>query len=29
LVMMSAKMTAREIAHDFAIDLRIVEGMPG
>ncbi|MEN2787286.1 phytoene desaturase family protein [Sphingomonas qilianensis] len=28
-VMMSAKMTAREIARDFAIDRRIVAGMPG
>jgi phytoene desaturase len=27
-VMMSAKMTAREIARDFAVDARIVEGMP-
>lgn len=27
-VMMSAKMTAREIARDFKIDRRIVEGMP-
>lgn len=27
-VMMSAKMTAREIARDFAIDPRIVEGVP-
>jgi phytoene desaturase len=28
-VMMSAKMTAREIAKDFAIDARIVNGVPG
>ena len=28
-VMMSAKMTAREIARDFKVDRRIVEGMPG
>lgn len=28
-VMMSAKMTAREIARDFEIDPRIVEGIPG
>ncbi|MEG8017108.1 phytoene desaturase family protein [Sphingomonas sp. LR55] len=28
-VMMSAKMTAREIARDFAIDPRIVGGVPG
>ena len=28
-VMMSAKMTAREIARDFKVDQRIVEGMPG
>ena len=27
-VMMSAKMTAREIARDFAVDARIVAGMP-
>jgi phytoene desaturase len=28
-VMMSAKMTAREVARDFKVDRRIVEGMPG
>ena len=28
-VMMSAKMTAREIARDFKVDRRIVEGTPG
>ncbi|MBN9990837.1 hypothetical protein JND45_15995, partial [Listeria monocytogenes] len=28
-VMMSAKMTAREIARDHAIDPHIVAGMPG